>query len=184
MDLMIRKFSRDHFLTILQFLEAARMLRINTGAYTAHDFETAPQPAKRIVNFYNLFREKRDEDSEPKFRQYDMIILGVFLSSGSAREKAEVLFDNFDIEFRGSLNREEVVKMWEDVYQIVGHRTFLLSYDGDKETGKGFNQLESYMNDILKGKDAAIAHLDKIVFPRGVTTTVTKEEFINRISQP
>jgi hypothetical protein len=56
---------------------------LNTGAYTSHDFEAASPPAKRIVNFYNEFREKASETGEPLFRQYELIILGIFLGRGT-----------------------------------------------------------------------------------------------------
>jgi hypothetical protein len=40
-DLIIRKYSKNHFLSIDQFKEVASKLGINLGAYKAADFSAA-----------------------------------------------------------------------------------------------------------------------------------------------
>ena len=147
MDLIFRKFAKNHMLSLEHFKEAARQLRINIGAYKAADFAAANVKDQRIVDFYEQLKiEAKDEttgSTDKLFDQYKLIILGVFLCKGSNLEKCEILFENFDRDMNNKLSKAEFKDMWDHVFNVMVGCTYFLSR-GNVTCLVNPNQLKSY----------------------------------------
>ena len=61
-----------------------------------------------------------------KFAQYELIILGVFLCSGSPRDKAEVLFDLVDRHCFEEIKKTALLSLLEDIFNVIVVKAFLL----------------------------------------------------------
>lgn len=182
MDLIFRKFAKNHMLSLEHFKEAARQLKINIGAYKAADFAAANIKDQRIVDFYETLKiETKDETSgstDKFFDQYKLIILGVFLGRGSNLEKCEILFENFDRDMNNKISKAEFKSMWEDVFTVIVGCTYFLSR-GNVNCLVNPNQLKSYRENLSAGKNVAYEEMENAVFCDG--EEVTKEQFLMRM---
>jgi hypothetical protein len=118
--------------------------------------------------------------TEQLFDQYKLIILAVFLSKGGSREKAQVLFENFDINSNNKLSRTEFFKMWDDSFTVIAKTVYYLTR-GHISGLVNPNQLKSYMTNLELGKKLAFEELTNAVFIGEETEEVPKELFLNRI---
>ena len=167
MDLIFRKFAKNHMLSLEHFKEAARQLRINIGAYKAADFAAANVKDQRIVDFYEQLKiSSKDETTgttDKLFDQYKLIILGVFLSKGSNLEKCEILFENFDRDMNNKLSKAEFKNLWEDVFDVMVNSTYFLSR-GNVTCLVNPNQLKSYRDNLSLGREVAYDEMENAVF--------------------
>ena len=74
---------------------------------------TASPELKRRVTY---FKQLKKNDV---FSEYQMLILAAFYCSGTAKDKARVLFENADPSRKGMITRKQFDELWADVCKIL-----------------------------------------------------------------
>ena len=151
MDLTMRKFAKNHYLSIEHLKVVASNLGLNLGAYKAAEFSMASVEDQKIVEFYEQLKvavpNEATGETNLQFDQYRLIILGVFMAKGKPKDKAQILFENFDRDLKSKLTKAEFLQLWEDVYSVIVDTSFYLA----RGTQPGFvnpNQLKSYLENL------------------------------------
>jgi hypothetical protein len=103
--------------------------------------------------------------------------LGIFLSKKDSLEtKAELLFEAIDVEANDRITIQQFVSAFEDIFRLIVSNVFILAAGNEKKGFLNPNLLSSYLVNLDRGKDLAIATLQRLVFEKG--EIITKSDFI------
>lgn len=127
-----RKFSKDSKICLEQFLVMSKELKIKNNSL-ASEF---------LFLFFD--EEKKEFDSQV------LTTLGILLASGELKEKVELLFKNYDINFEGSLNTSEARLMVNNILYIAIDKMCEYTYKKTPDTEKYL--ISEYMSELVKSK--------------------------------
>ncbi|OMJ92815.1 hypothetical protein SteCoe_4357 [Stentor coeruleus] len=143
------------------------------------DIEIFTTPEEHIQNLLRLLQNSK--------RLYDVktvMLFGVLLCTGTNEEKAEILFDIYDINGTHCLQEAEINEMLSELIEISVNKIPRIAVDNSSEPEK-FTMPEyrilEYTECLLNKKDNLIARLNNLIFAEG--KIMRRENFIKRVSE-
>lgn len=143
------------------------------------DIEIFTTPEEHIQNLLRLLQNSK--------RLYDVktvMLFGVLLCSGTAEEKAEILFDIYDINGTHCLQEAEINEMLSELIDISVDKIPRIAIDNNSEPEK-FTMPEyrilEYTECLLNKKGNLITRLSNVIFAEG--KIMRREHFIKRVSE-
>lgn len=165
LDLCFRKFTSGEFLNPLQLSRAGSSLSLqisNIGNYN------------RITMTLNKLKT-----SEGNYKLIDLIVLSVLLGRDSAETKAKILYQCYDKELKGCLNRDQLTEI---ANSLVNHSIDTLGglvSDGQNSYSSDIKN-KRYLADIASVKRNAILKL--VDFIMLDLENVEENDFIERMA--
>ena len=163
-DCYYHKFTQNLKLTENQFIAATEELKLDMRNYFITEC--------KLHKFYESFRMK-----DGLFSVRMLSALGVLIGKGSTKEKAEILFTNYDVEITDTLDSMEMQMLITDVVKIA--IVILPMYA--KETAES-NQdkkiLEEYTIKLQQIKAAVHEHYKSLLIT-GESMNITNIQFVS-----
>lgn len=122
-----------------------------------------------VEGFFATF--KKDGD----YSAHDLKVLNVLLSTGIALEKAPVLFEVYDERFAGSLSRQAIQTMIQEVLYTATTRALEAVPASDRPA------LETYIKRVKEKEAEAESVL--LQFACGEDEVVTREQFVSNLTR-
>lgn len=102
--------------------------------------------------------------------------LGILLGNGIIKEKAELIFQNYDIDLSKSLKAEEVRQMLRDIFTICNK--VLIEFTFSNLNEKERLLLENYSSELMKAKSKVIVGYLDLFFDKKKKYEISQSEFV------
>jgi len=162
-ELQLKSKSTKDKLSTPQLRRVAFHLKIDSSVFQ--------DPSKPEFKFLNLFRSEGS--------LYDVSVLslyGIMIGQGTVEEKASILFDHFDADASGMMNKEEIRQMLEKMIEISVDKVPQITIIQNVLTEEA---KESYVKLLLSAKDSFIGSLTEKITGEG--EEINLEGFIQKI---
>jgi Ca2+-binding EF-hand superfamily protein len=171
LELLLNKQEHNQVFSINQIRHVMAELNV--------DVEIFSTPDQHIHTLLKLLQN-------PK-RLYDyktVMLFGVVLSSGTTKEKGEVLFKLYDAKKTGTISEGELVEMIEDLIDVSVNKIPRVAVD-ENEHRQVFTmsrmKLEEYVGMLMTRKQALVSRaLNALI---GGKKSVTRSEFVKRMEE-
>ena len=158
------RFSISLRLSVSQLQAAARDLKLNMKGFGPSD--------SPITKLYNHFK-----NPDMYYNTRKLCALGVLLGDGRIKEKAKILFKNYDTEISNTLDINEIQVLLDDILTIalVILPSYALSLNANHP---GRIQLVKY-NEKLAGILPTFYSFYEIILIKDVNTQITLDQFVD-----
>mmetsp|Transcript_23713 Transcript_23713/g.23474 ORF Transcript_23713/g.23474 Transcript_23713/m.23474 type:complete len:268 (-) Transcript_23713:29-832(-) len=164
LDQALKANSLEGKLSVPQLKRATAHLEINPDIFT--------DPDLAVYKFLKKFSEGR------LYEVKSLALCGILLGQGSNKEKAEVLFDHFDIDASGKLDKEELRKMLDDMVILSAEKAPIAAI------GEGLlteEQASAYSKKLIGAKEGFIRTIIEVLVQAG-EDGISKIEFEKKVS--
>lgn len=167
-DGVIRKYTKKGKLSRQEFLRAQAELELDL-------LKHLEDPESDIYKFFSSMKEGQ------LFNGRSLALCGILVGGGSEREKAEVLFEHFDKDAGGSLDRKEIHHMLTEIIQMsVDYLTLLAVSENQQANTLDEEQLEAFQNKLNETQESLVNRLaDKLLEHKEDIYSV---EFVRKVS--
>lgn len=165
---VIHKYTKKGKLSRQEFMRAQADLELDL-------IKHLEDPESDIYKFFSSMKDGQ------LFNGRSLALCGILVGTGSEKEKAEVLFEHFDKDAGGSLDRKEIHHMLTEIIQMsVDYLPLLAVSETAQENTLDEEQLEAFQNKLNETQESLINRLaDKLLEHR---PDIYSNEFIRRVS--
>lgn len=122
-----------------------------------------------------------DGDFMSNYRELNIILLGTMLANGSRRSKAEILFDAYDTETTGKLDKKAVKSLLLDLHFTICKALTKIA-QGESEDQIPSAQMSLYEEVLDRGQGKGIDQILKTLFKED-EKEITRKAFVNKFGK-
>ncbi|OMJ82918.1 hypothetical protein SteCoe_16249 [Stentor coeruleus] len=168
-DLVYRKYSNDGIININQWQNVSSKLKL--AAYSA------PMPPK-IQKFYDSLK------AENKYKLRDLLVIGIYLSTGKSIDKARLLFEAYDENDAKVLSKGDIQQMTSFIVEVAVEKTCVLIQDDDPNNVQP-EEMAKFLQKLRTVKNKGKQELCKMFLGGNpALTELTMEKFVENVTMP
>ncbi|OMJ69781.1 hypothetical protein SteCoe_32396 [Stentor coeruleus] len=168
-DLIYRKYSNDGVVNISQWQNVSSKLKIS-----AYSIPTSP----KIQKFYDSLK------SENKYKLRDLLVIGIYLTTGKSIDKARLLFEAYDENDTKVLSKGDIQQMTSFIVEVAVEKTCVLVQDDDPNNVQP-EDMAKFLQKLRVVKNKGKQELCKMFLGGDpALTELNMEKFVENVTMP